>query len=303
MRRYRYGFHAMGSPCELQLYADSEAHARGQIDSGVAEVARLEARFSRYRPDSFLSEINRVAAAGGSLEVDDETAALLDYADTCYRQSEGLFDVTSGVLRAAWHFRGGVLPTRTQIDALLERVGWRHVDWRRPRLAFDRPGIELDFGGIVKEYAADRVAALWLGAGEGGGMVNLGGDVRVVGPRPDGTAWRVGIRDPRQPDELLRTVALRAGALATSGDYERCIEIDGRRYGHVLNPRSGWPVSGLASVSVVAPLGVLAGSAATIAMLREGEGPAWLAKLGLPSLWVSVTGEVGGGLAPRALAY
>jgi thiamine biosynthesis lipoprotein len=290
----------MGSPCELQLYARDAAEAARYARIAVEEVARLEARYSRYREESFLSAINRAAAAGASLSVDAETAGLLDYAAACHRQSHGLFDVTSGILRRAWRFEGGPLPDPARVEALLDRIGWEKLRWRPPVLAFPTPGMEIDLGGIVKEYAADRAAALCREAGARHGMLNLGGDIRIVGPHPDGSAWRIGIRHPRRPGALLRQVRLSAGGLASSGDYERCIEIDGVRYGHVLSPRTGWPVRRLAAVSVIGDLCLLAGSACTIAMLKEEAGPGWLAGMGLPHLWVDVDGRTGGPLARSA---
>jgi thiamine biosynthesis lipoprotein len=158
-------------------------------------------------------------------------------------------------------------------------------------------GMELDFGGIVKEYAADRLATLCADAGCTQGFVNLGGDIRVMGPKPDGSPWQIAIQDPRARDErALLTLPVLRGGIATSGDYARCIEIDGVRYGHVLDPRTGWPVQHLASVTVLADFCVLAGSAATIALLRAAAGPAWLAQLGLPHLWVDTRGHSGGTL-------
>jgi FAD:protein FMN transferase len=298
-------FHAMGTPCELRLAAASAAGAADLFRAAVAEVARLEARYSRYREDSDLSAINRVAAAGGSIEVDAETASLLDYAAACHRESGGLFDISSGLLRRAWRFDAGALPEPAQVQRLLQRVGWQRVEWQpvdgpARRLRFTVPGMELDFGGIVKEYAVDRVAALLQAAGVAHGFVNLGGDVRALGPQPDGTPWRIGIRHPRAPGALLVALELAAGALASSGDYERSITVDGRRYGHILDPRTGWPVRRMAAVSVAAPLCVVAGSAATIGMLRDDEGPAWLQHLGLPCLWMDVDGQCGGSLAPPA---
>ncbi len=291
-------FAAMGTACEIRLFAKSPDQGRAWAALAIADVQRLEARYSRYRDDSELSAINRVAAAGGSIDVDAETAALLDYADTCHRQSDGLFDVSSGLLRQAWRFDTGRLPDSTQVESLLQRIGWQRVVWQSPRLDFRSPGMELDFGGIVKEYAVDRAAALLAQAGVRHGFVNLGGDLRVIGPQADGVPWRIGLRHPREPEGLLTTVELAGGALASSGDYERCIVVEGRRYGHILNPRTGWPVHTLAAVSVVAPHCVVAGSAATIAMLKEADGPAWLQEMQLPCLWVTVDGEVGGSLAP-----
>ncbi|WP_432743475.1 FAD:protein FMN transferase [Methylobacter sp. G7] len=296
---YRYAFKAMGSPCDIQLYADSPSRAKQIADAAITDVYRLEALYSRYRSDSFLAAINRVAATGGRITVDDETAGLLNYAATCYEQSDGLFDITSGILRRAWRFDRGKLPDQAQIQTLLDKVGWHKLCWAPPVLVFSSPGMEIDFGGIVKEYAVDRAAALCGAAGIRHGVINLGGDIKVIGPRADGSPWRVGIRDPRNKEAVMRTILLREGALASSGDYERCISVDGVRYGHVLNPKTGWPVRYLAAVSVVGDFCVVAGSASTIAMLKESSGPDWLESLGLPHLWVNVQGETGGSLSGR----
>jgi thiamine biosynthesis lipoprotein len=296
MKLFAFPFAAMGSPCEINLYAASEAQARTVADAAIAEAHRLEARYSRYRDDSLLADINRVAASGGAIEVDAETASLFDYADTCYRESGGLFDVTSGILRRAWRFKEGRLPPREEVDALLGRIGWNKLSWRPPRLKFE-PGMEIDFGGIVKEYAADRLATLCLDAGMRHGLVNLGGDIRVVGPHADGRPWSIGIQDPLRQNAAMGALAISHGGVATSGDYARCMTIAGRRYGHVLNPVTGWPVQFLASVTVVADFCVVAGSASTIAMLKEADGPRWLDELGLPHCWVDVNGVCGGSLA------
>ena len=299
LKYYHCEFNAMGSPCDIQLFAHNEVQARQAADAAIADVQRLEALYSRYRSTSFLSEINREAASGGSIRVDDETASLLDYAVACYEQSDGLFDITSGILRRAWKFDQGKLPEQSLIDELLDKVGWHKVTWKRPVLAFSVPGMEIDFGGVVKEYAVDRAAALCYAQGIKHGVVNLGGDIKVIGPRGDGSPWRVGIRHPRDKTAILDTLLLYEGALASSGDYERCITVNGVRYGHVLNPKTGWPVQYLAAVSVVGDFCVVAGSASTIAMLKEEQGTDWLNDLGLPSLWVDVRGEIGGSLKPK----
>lgn len=290
----------MGSPCEIQLFARDARQAEQAAAAAIADVQRLEARYSRYRNDSFLSEINRAAAAGGSIEVDAETAGLLNYALACYEQSGGLFDITSGLLRQVWRFDQGKLPEAGQVEALLERIGWDKVTWKPPRLAFRVPGMELDLGGVVKEYAVDRAAALCRDMGVPSGIVNLGGDIKIVGSRADGTPWRIGIRHPRQHSGVLDTIALHEGAVASSGDYERCIVLGDERYGHVLNPKTGWPVRHMAAVTVVGDFCVVAGSASTIAMLKEQEGPAWLQSLGLAHLWVDVHGTVGGSLTGQS---
>jgi len=286
----------MGTPCDIQLFASHSAQAKHAADLAIADVRRLEEKYSRYRDDSFLSEINRVAAQAGSISVDDETAGLLNYAAACYEQSDGLFDITSGILRKAWRFDSGQLPEPELIAKLLEQVGWHKVLWQPPVLQFTVPGMEIDFGGVVKEYAVDRAAVICNNAGLHHGVVNLGGDIKLVGPRADGRPWRVGIRHPREKSGVLQTVLLQSGALASSGDYERCIMINGQRYGHILNPKTGWPVRKLAAVSVVGDFCVVAGSASTIAMLKEESGIEWLQELGLPHCWVDSTGNTGGSL-------
>jgi thiamine biosynthesis lipoprotein len=228
---------------------------------------------------------------------------LLEYARTAWEQSGGLFDITSGVLREVWDFRSNRVPAQREIDAVLRRVGWSKLTWRPPHLVLPIPGMQLDFGGFVKEYAADRAAAACRAAGAEHGIADLGGDLAAVGPRPGGGAWRVGVRHPRRRGEALTSVPLAHGGLASSGDYERCMIVGGVRYAHILDPRSGWPASGLACVTVLAPSCLIAGTASTIAMLKgEREGPHWLDALGLPSVCMTAGGDVLGSLAPQRTA-
>ena len=285
----RFVFWAMGSECTFHLYDASVATA----EAAEAEVFRLEHRYSRYRDDSVLTQINRVASTGGSIEVDAETAALLDYAFACHRKSGGLFDITTGILRRAWDFSSGRVPAPAEIARWLPFVGLDKLSWERPYLSFPVAGMELDFGGIGKEYAADRAATLCAEAGVKHGLIDLGGDLCAIGPRPDGSAWPVQIRDPHAPDRCLAVLPLSSGGLATSGDYERYVMIDGLRHGHILSPVTGWPVRGLTSVSVVADSCLLAGSVATIALLKGAEGAAWLGELGVNCLWTGAEGRQG----------
>ena len=293
---YRFPFRAMGSPCEVQLYSDDKRQAQSVADQAMADVWRIEARYSRYREDSVLSGINRIAAQGGVAAIDEETAALLNYADTCYRQSEGLFDITSGVLRQAWDFKAQKIPKKAVIKQLLSRVGWDKVQLSATQISFKRPGMQLDFGGIGKEYAVDRAAAICREHGIEHGLVDLGGDIKIIGPHADGRPWSVGLRHPRKPGALLATINVYAGAVASSGDYERCIVVKDQRYSHVLSPKTGWPVNGLVGVTVLAGYCVIAGSACTIAMLMESRGKQWLDELGLQHVWMDPQGQVGGQL-------
>ena len=305
MHELSFPFRAMGSPCELRLTGRVPEDVRRVAELAIAEVARLERKYSRYRNDSITTAINRSAGSRRGVEVDPETAGLLDYAETAWRQSSGLFDITSGVLRRAWDFKAGRIPGDDELEAVRARIGWQRVLWQRPLMVLPIAGMEIDFGGVVKEYTADRTAELCRRAGLRHGMIDLGGDVSLVGPHPDGSPWRIGVRDPRRPQEALVTLGLERGGIASSGDYERCMVVDRVRYGHILDPTTGRPVEhGLVCASVVAPHCLVAGSAATIAMLLGAdEGPRFLTTLGLPHVWLGPEGAPGGTLAapPDAL--
>lgn len=278
---------------EAELTVAGRVPDRRLLDSAAAEVRRIEQAYSRYRADSLVSRINAAAGSGVAIEVDAETAGLLDFAARLHAQSDGLFDITSGILRRAWDFRSGRLPEPSALAALCARIGWRKVDWQPAtrRIALTEPGMELDFGGFGKEYAADRAAAVLQTGGIQSGYVNLGGDLRVLGPRPDGRGWALGIRHPRA-DGTLAGVELKSGALATSGDYERYMEIAGRHYCHLLDPRSGWPVKHWQSVSVIAPVCLAAGALSTVAMLKGPDAPAFLAAQQVPWLAVDASGAI-----------
>ncbi len=295
---YSFPFAAMGTDCNLYFYATEESRAEEIAALAISEAQRIEGRYSRYNPDSLLSKINRVAQAGGSIEVDEETGDLLDHAFRWYLKSGRLFDISSGVLRKAWgDFSANTLPDDKTIKNLLPGIGFDKILWTNPGLAFLVPGMELDFGGIGKEYAADRMVETCIAQGVLHGLVNLGGDINVIGPHPDNDPWLVDIRHPRQAESSIATIELSHGALASSGDYERCIDIDGVRYGHIISPLTGWPVRGLTSVSVIAGRCMEAGSISTVAMLKGVGGIQWLAELGLPHLWVDEFGKQGGSLA------
>jgi len=290
----------MASTCEVQVVAASRAAARLALGAAIAEVGRIEAKYSRYRHDSVASFINR-SAGGQAVEVDAETAGLLEFGASCHARSAGRFDLTSGVLRRVWTFRPGAKPpSDAEIRKVLDLVGWDKVEWQRPRLRLPRAGMELDFGGIGKEYAADRAAAVCIEHGTRGGIVNLGGDVRVIGPQPSGAPWRFGVAHPRESERVLAGIVLSQGAIATSGDGERYFEFEGTRYCHILDALTGRPVhGGPRSVSVVAPVCIVAGGLSTLAMLMEAQAEPFLEEQAVPYLVVDAQGQVVGSLATR----
>ena len=256
----------MASPCAVLVDTGDEALGVEIGELVRTEALRIEAKFSRYRP-SVVTEINETA--GQAVKVDDETADLIDYSMVCYALSEGLIDITSGVLRRAWKFDGsGAVPSEIQVRKALRYVGWKRVIWERPILRL-QPHMEIDFGGIGKEYAVDRALGLAEAHTKAPVLVNFGGDLRVSGTRRDGTPWYVAIEDVDRVGSAAGLLELSNGALATSGDTYRYVLKDGVRYGHVLNPQTGWPIPDAPrSVTVHAATCTEAGLLAKLALLR-----------------------------------
>ena len=260
----------MASPCCFHLPAGTPTDV---INAMEAEVRRIEAKYSRYRDDSVLFDINQ--RAGQKVGLDNETLWLINYACACFEQSDGLFDISSGVLRQAWDFRAGQLPSEATLARLLPRIGLGRIETSEAHLMMP-PDMELDLGGIGKEYAVDAAAAIARQAGITCGVIDLGGDLCVLGPHEDGSPWQLGVRNPRDTGNAIATLPVYQGGMASSGDYERYFERDRKRYCHILNPVTGHPASHWASVTVIAPSCLLAGTLSTIAMLKEEAGEEWL---------------------------
>jgi len=261
-------FEAMASPCTVLVDGDDRDEAAALVDVAAREALRVERKFSRYRTDNLVHAINH--AAGRPTEVDEETALLIDYAATCWEMSAGLFDLTSGVLRRVWKFDGGSrVPSRKAVEECLARVGWGRVTWKDRMLSMPA-GMEIDFGGIGKEYAVDRAAGLLAAQTATSCLVNFGGDLFAGGLRRGNRTWGVGIEDPGRAGQaaLYKLDVARAG-LATSGDARRYVRWRGQRLGHILNAQTGWPVAGAPrSVTVVARTCLEAGTISTLAYLQ-----------------------------------
>ena len=277
---FAYVFSAMASPCEIHV--DTREHTLalrlGQLAEG--EARRIEAKYSRYREDSALSAIN--SSAGRPIAVDEETAGLLDYADQCWRLSNGMFDITSGVLRRIWKFDGSDrIPNESQIAAITPLIGWPKVTWARPCITL-RPGMEIDFGGVAKEYAVDRALAIAREITKTPLLVNFGGDLCASGPRGDGSRWKIAIEAVDRSGGMEGLLELSHGALATSGDARRFLLKDGIRYGHILTPKTGWPIERAPrSVTVAAATCLEAGMTSTIAILQGRHAERFLKREGV----------------------
>ena len=259
-------FKAMASPCEVIIETNDRNEAEQIVKVAATEAWRIEQKFSRYRNDNIIFKINE--SNGNVIEVDAETARLLDFSDQLFHISDGMFDVTSGVLRKAWRFdQSDNIPGQHQIDELLPIIGWNKVSWKNPQLQL-APDMELDLGGIGKEYAVDRCAQLIREISKASVLINLGGDIAITDARKDGAHWTIG-RVSSDPSAAIGVIKLMRGALATSGDEHRYLEKYGKRYCHVLNPRTGWPVEDPPhTVSVAAPTCIEAGMLSTLALLQ-----------------------------------
>jgi len=266
-------FRCMASPCEVLIESADAAESRELIEIASREAYRIEQKFSRYRDDNIVHRINR----GERVEVDAETARLLDFAQQCYDLSDGCFDITSGILRRAWKFVDGArIPAQEDLDRLLPHIGWHKVAWEKPFFTLPA-GMEIDFGGIGKEYAVDSALGLIRKQSKRSAMVNFGGDCHASGPLAGGRPWMTGIENPNRPGDASAVIQLKRGALATSGDVFKFIEQNGLRYGHILNPKSGWPdTDSPRSVTVAAATCTEAGILSTLAMLQGKDAEAFL---------------------------
>lgn len=271
---HKHRFTAMGTPCEVQVESRDGKLAARLARIGEAEARRIEEKYTRYKPTGIVWAINN--AGGQPVEVDEETASLIDYAGQVHALSEGRFDVTSGVLRRAWKFDGSDrVPEPEQVAALMPLIGWSKLRWERPHLTLP-PGMEIDLGGICKEYAVDRAAMAIMAESDCPALVNFGGDLRTTGAKAGGR-WAVAIEslDPAKVSGGLLQIG--EGAIATSGDAKRFLLRGGKRYSHILDPRTGWPVEGPPrSVTVAARTCVQAGTLSTLAMLLGPQAEAFL---------------------------
>ncbi|MFV2004747.1 MAG: FAD:protein FMN transferase [Gammaproteobacteria bacterium] len=280
---WRGSFSAMASPCEILMEVDDEALASKILKAISDEARRVEQKFSRYRDDNIIFEINNVA--GRTVSVDEETARLIDFSDELYRMSEGLFDITSGVLREVWKFDGSDnVPDPSAIEKVLLNVGWHKVQWKDQQLTM-RPGMEIDLGGVGKEYAVDRCVQIARELTNESILVNFGGDLATTCERRNESFWSVG-RLITGKDHAVSLFQLHRGAIATSGDAHRFLLKDGVRYSHVLNPKTGWSIPDAPhTVSVAATTCIEAGMMSTLAMLHGDKAEAFL-KLQEVDFWL-----------------
>lgn len=272
---YKLSFQAMNTICRVHFRTANPSLAQAVQKEVLQWVSWFEARYSRFIPDSLIGQIN--AAAGKHwVEVDPETDALFNLCQEMIFFTRGVFDPTALPLIRLWNWKANppVIPDEAAVRSALELVGWRKIQRRPGAIFLPKEGMCLDLGGIGKEYAVDRVLTLVLQRGVNSVLVDFGADVRVHGEPPEKGAWHIGLEDPKNPGKVWTGVAVTNHAVATSGDYLRHFLHGGRRYGHILDPRSGFPVNnGILSVSVIAPHCTVAGILSTsVCILGPKEG-------------------------------
>jgi len=258
-------FHAMGTRCRVMLQEPSRNTAENCFDHLLNWVADFEAKYSRFLDTSLVSRIN--AAAGKEwVSIDEETQRLLALCSDLFFFTRGSFDPTALPLIRLWNWKANPpqIPDDAAISRAREIVGWNKLQLKPGAIFLPRAGMCLDFGGIGKEYAVDMAIALVMQQGVENVLVDFGQDIRVHGKPPGRPAWHIGLEDPKNPGRCWTGVAVTDHAVATSGDYLRHFLHQGRRYGHIIDPRNGYPVnSGTLSVSVIAPHCTFAGILST----------------------------------------
>lgn len=256
-----HSFNCMGGLCEI-LIETSNTETSNQIFKVLyQEAKRIESKFSRYNESNIIYKINN--ALGKKVHLDKETAKLIAYADHIYHLSDGLFDITSGVLRKAWVFdQTSNVASKEKVNELLKYIGWNKVKLEKKSITMPKD-FQIDLGGIGKEYAVDRCVQLAKEQGPYSVLVNFGGDIAVTGPKLSGEAWIINIEGSVEKYHLIH------GGIATSGDKNKYLLHEGKKLSHILNPKTGWPlVNAPSSITVVADTCTAAGTLSTLAMLN-----------------------------------
>jgi thiamine biosynthesis lipoprotein len=269
----------MGSRFSFTAVAESEQLAQKAVSLGIEEVVRIEKLISSWDDSSQTAEINRLAGRKPSL-VSNEFYGLVQRSTKVSRLTEGAFDITFAGIDKLWKFDGSMqaLPDSHKVRESIKYISWEKIilqnsgdDEPRMLVGLQDSNMRIGFGGIGKGYAADRAKAIMKHAGAHSGIVNAGGDLCAWGEEPEGGPWKLAIANPVNPDEPIGFLELSDMAVVTSGNYERYAEIDGLRYAHIIDPRTGWPARGLVSVTVVCPSAELADALATAVFVMGKE--------------------------------
>lgn len=268
----------MGSRFEITLADKDPIPAKEHIDQVIAEITRIENLISEWIPGTQVSEINRNAGIK-PVRVDREVFDLTRRAVAYSVQSQGAFDISIAAMDRVWTFDGSMteMPSAEAIRKSVEKVGYRNIvlDSAASTVYLALKGMKIGFGSIGKGYAADKGRELMQSLGVQGGIVNASGDLSAWGEQPGHKPWKIGIYNPFKPRKIVKVLKIKEASVATSGSYEKYAEIDGRRYSHIIDPKTGYPSTGLTSVTVKGPSAEFANALSTSVMVlgkKEGIG-------------------------------
>ncbi len=260
----------MGSRFDITIVDKDTASAEANIDSVIAEVTRIENLISDWRPHTQVSQVNKNAGIT-PVKVDKEVFELTERAIELSKLTSGAFDISFAAMDRIWKFDGSMtsMPTPGAIKKSVEKVGYKNIilNKKNSTIFLKLKGMKIGFGALGEGYAADKCKAMMLAKGVKAGIVNGSGDMNTWGNKPDGSAWNIGITNPMDTDELLAVVPLKDGAVVTSGSYEKFVVFNGKRYAHIINPKTGYPATGLTSVTVFGPSAEMANGLSTSIMV------------------------------------
>ncbi len=272
----------MGGRFEITIVDKDSLSAVKQIDTIIQEISRIENLISDWKADSQVSEINRNAGIK-PVKVDREVFELTQRAIHFSEITGGAFDISFAAMERIWKFDGSMseLPSAEAIAKSVAKVGYKNIvlDSINSTVFLKKEGMKIGFGALGEGYAADRCKAMMLAKGVQAGIVNATGDMNTWGQQPDGKPWKIGITNPFKKDKLIKKVLLKEGAVTTSGSYQKYAEIDGIRYSHIINPATGYPATGLCSVTIFGPSAEMCnGFSTSIMVLGKEKGFELLAK-------------------------
>lgn len=294
---YKESRESLHTVVAITVVSSSSDKARNAVDKAYRELDRLAKLLNFYSEDSEVSAINR-HAGDKPVKVSGETLEIIEKALYASKNTEGAFDITVGPVVKLWDFKNRVIPDAEQIKEKSKIIGYKNiiVDKAASTVLLEKKGMQIDLGGIIKGYAADKAVAVLKANGIKAGIVAAAGDIKTFGKRHDENSWSVGIRNPRQGkggDEIIAVVKLSNQAISTSGDYERYFEKNGIRYHHIIDPKTGHPAYGCQSVTIVAKESAIADAFATgIFVLGPQKGIEALNRLGIDAIIIDRNGKV-----------
>lgn len=272
----------MGGRFDISIVAKDSATASQKIEEVIAEITRIENLISDWKPDSQISEVNQNAGIR-PVKVDREVFELTQRAIKLSEITKGGFDISFAAMDRIWKFDGSMteMPSAEAIKKSVEKVGYRNIilDSVQSTIFLKIKGMKIGFGALGEGYATDKCRAIMLAQGINAGIINGSGDMSTWGKQPNGSPWKIGITNPLKPEKLLGVVSLEQEAVTTSGSYEKFVVFNGKRYSHIINPATGYPATGLCSVTIFGPNAETAnGLSTSIMVLGQKDGLILLSK-------------------------